>query len=151
MVKPLDDVQRLDDHIGLDLWRAATSWRNRLHAEMISRGHSWYGDARSAVAAHLDPRGMSQAELVRRMGLTKQAVQQLLDGLEADGIIARQADPADGRTRRVVYTRRGLAAVKDAVSVKRAIERDYRQKLGDEQLHLLRSALRKLAGEPGEE
>ncbi len=151
MVKKLDDARRLDDHIGLDLWRAATSWRKRLQDEMIKRGHGWYGDARSAIAAHLEPGGLSQAELVRRMGMTKQAVQQLLDGLEADGIVVREADPADGRSRRVVYTKQGLAAVKDAILVKRTIEREYRRTLGDEHFGLLRASLRKLAGPPGRE
>jgi DNA-binding MarR family transcriptional regulator len=145
MVQSLDDGPVLDDHVGLDLWRAAIAWRDRLHREMVERGHTWYGDARGAVAAHLDPGGMSQSELVRRMGLTKQAVQQLLDSLEADGIIVREPDPSDGRARRIAYTACGLSAVKDAAKVKRAIERDYRSRLGNAAFDALRRALRKLA------
>jgi DNA-binding MarR family transcriptional regulator len=144
LVKSLDDPL-LVDHVGVDLWRAATAWRERLHSEMVARGHAWYGDARGAVAAHLDPRGMSQSELVRRMGTTKQAVQQLLDGLEADDIVVREPDPDDGRGRRVVYTERGKAALRDAVKVKRAIERDYRARLGSAGFEALVAALRNLA------
>jgi DNA-binding MarR family transcriptional regulator len=146
MVKALDDEDPLLlDHIGVDLWRAASAWRERLHAEMVARGHGWYGDARGAVAAHLEPGGMAQAALVARMGLTKQAVQQLVDGLEADGIVRREPDPEDGRGKRVVYTPRGRAALRDAVTVKRAIEADFRRALGDRAFEALRSALRKLA------
>jgi DNA-binding MarR family transcriptional regulator len=145
MVKTLDDTHLVDDHIGLDLWRAAVSWRDRLNAEMVGRGHAFYGDARSAVAAHLNPSGMPQAELVRRMGMTKQAVQQLLDGLESDGIIVREPDPSDGRGKRIVYTQRGRAALKDAAKVKREIERDYRARLGGAALETLKRSLRKLA------
>lgn len=145
MVKSLDDKHLLVDHIGLDLWRAAAAWRDRHHAEMVARGHAWYGDARSGVAAHLNPRGMAQSELVEKMGISKQAVQQLLDGLEADGIVTREPDPQDGRGKRVVYTARGLAAVSDSVKVKRAIERDYRQRLGDRTVDALVTSLRKLA------
>ncbi len=145
MVKHLDEEHPLADHIGLDLWRAATGWRDQLHAEMVARGHAWYGDARGAVAAHLGPVGMTQAELVRRMGMTKQAVAQLLDGLEKDRIVVREHDPNDGRGRRIVYTARGLAALKDAAQVKQAIERGYRATLGDAAFLALRQALRALA------
>jgi len=145
MVKQLDDKHPLADHIGLDLWRAATGWRRRLHSEMAARGHTWYGDARGAVVAFLDPGGMSQSELVARMGMTKQAVQQLLDGLESDGVVVRKLDPNDGRSWRIAYTARGMLAIRDAVKVKRAIERVYRSELGDAGFEALRRALRKLA------
>jgi DNA-binding MarR family transcriptional regulator len=145
MVKALDDKDLLPDHVGVHLWRAAHAWRERLAAEMVARGHDWYGDARGAVAAHLDPRGMSQSELVARMGTTKQAVQQLLDGLEAAGVLRREPDPADGRGKRVVYTEKGLAALRDAVRVKRAIEREYRAMLGVEGFEAFTAALRAIA------
>src|ERR1051325_8377172 len=109
MVKRLDDMRDLlVDHVGLDLWRAAIAWRERLHGEMVARGHAWYGDARSGIAAHLDPAGSWQSERVERMRLSKQAVQQLLDGLESDGVVRRVPDPEDGRGKRVVYTAKGL-------------------------------------------
>lgn len=150
MVKNLDDTEThplLPTHVGIDLWRAALAWRERLHSEMVERGHAWYGDARSAIAEHLDPRGMSQAALVARVGLTKQAVQQLLDSLEADGIVKREADPNDGRAKRVTYTKKGLAALRDGVAIKRAIEREYRDKLGDKRYAALVESLRALLHE----
>ena len=145
MVKSLDDKDLLPDHVGVDVWRAALAWRERLHGEMSARGHAWYGDARGAVAAHLDPRGMPQSQLVERMGMTKQAVQQLVDGLVRDGIVRREPDPSDGRGKRVVYTDEGLAALRDAVKVKRSIEREYRARLGDRAFDAFVAALRKLA------
>lgn len=150
MVKKIDDTEGLlPEHVGVDLWRAALAWRERLHGEMVRRGHGWYGDARGAVAAHLDPSGTGQSELARRMKLTKQAVQQLVDGLERDGIVRREPDPDDGRGKRVVYTKRGIAALRDAVQVKREIEADYRARLGARGFDALVHALRALA--PAEE
>ena len=150
MVKKVDDAHPLlPDHVGLDLWRAALAWRERLHAEMVARGHDWYGDARGQIAAHLDPRGMSQAELARRMKLSKQAVQQLLDQLEEEGIVKREPDPDDGRGKRVVYTKKGLAALTDAVAVKRAIEADYRSKLGARAFDALVASLRAISAGGG--
>ncbi len=142
MAKKIDTSHPLlPDHVGVHLWAAATAWRERLHAEMVARGHAWYGDARGQIAAHLDPRGMSQAELARRMQLSKQAVQQLLDQLEEEGIVKREPDPEDGRGKRVVYTKKGLAALQAAVVVKRAIEADYRKRLGAKGLESLVRAL----------
>lgn len=139
MVKKIDDL--VIDHIGVALWRAAAAWKERLHSEMVRRGHDWYGDARSVIAIHLDPSGTSQSELVARTGLTKQAVQQLLDGLESDGMVRRTPNPEDARTKRVEYTAKGLAAVRDANAIKREIEADYRKRLGDRAFAALEAAL----------
>jgi DNA-binding MarR family transcriptional regulator len=145
MVKNVDDREPfLVDYIGVALWRAATAWKERLHSEMVRRGHAWYGDARSVIAMHLDPRGLSQSELVARTGLTKQAVQQLLDGLEEDGIIERVTNELDRRSKRVVYTAKGQASVRDALAIKQSIEAEYRERLGERTLEVLRRTLAKL-------
>lgn len=146
MVKKFDDsgdALVLDD-IGVPLYRAAMAWKERLHSEMVRRGHAWFGDARVVIAIHLDPRGLSQSELTARTGLTKQAVQQLLDGLEADGIVERVASDEDRRTKRVVYTAKGFKSIREANAVKREIDADYRARLGERGFEALRSALTKL-------
>ena len=63
---------------------------------------------------------------------------------------AQRVDPNDGRGKRIVYTKRGRAAVKDAGRIKQAIERDYPARLGNEPFRLLRSSLRTLAPPPDE-
>ena len=42
-------------------------------------------------------------DLARRMGLTKQAVGQIVDTLEQKGLVARLPDPADGRAKVIDY------------------------------------------------
>ena len=66
-------------------------------AAMAARGHGWMAEARGAVVGHLRPGGMSQSVLPAAMGISKQAVQQLVDELVAEGIVERIPDPADGR------------------------------------------------------
>jgi DNA-binding MarR family transcriptional regulator len=100
--------------------------------------------------AHLGPSGISQAALAERMGLSKQAVQQLLDLLEADGVVAREPDPADKRARRVVLTELGLKDFAERNKVKRAIEADYCKRLGDKLFDNLEKALAELAAKPAE-
>ena len=87
------------------------------------------------------------SELVRRMGTTKQAVQQLVDELVVEGIVARVADPSDRRARIVRLTTAGLAVIADADRVKRRIDGEYRALLGARGFDALRRSLRTLASE----
>ncbi|HEY4201217.1 MAG TPA: MarR family transcriptional regulator [Devosiaceae bacterium] len=146
MVKNLDDndLQAID-HIGVALWQAAASWRVRFRREMAERGFPWHDTAAGEVLAHLGPSGIGQTLLTERMGLSKQAVQQLLDRLEADGVVRRTADPGDKRARRVELTALGLADYAERGRVKRAIEAEYRDIVGDKLFRKLRKSLRLLA------
>ena len=132
------------EHIGIALWRAAWAWRAEMRREMARRGYPWHREARGEVLAHLGPGGRSQAELVAAMGISKQAVQQLLDQLEADGVIARAADPGDKRAKRVELTQLGLEDFAVRNAVKRKIEDDYRKRLGPERFAALVAALDQL-------
>jgi DNA-binding MarR family transcriptional regulator len=135
------------DHIGLWLWRAATDWRGRMRSEMALRGYPWHSEARGEILAHLGPSGMSQTELTARMGHTKQAVQQLIDQLAADGVVQRTPDPDDKRAKRIELTELGLRDFAERNRVKRLIEEEYRQRLGDKRYKRLEKALRKLSEE----
>lgn len=146
LVKSLDDNDLSSiDHIGLALWRAAHDWRGRMRAELATRGYPWHQSAAGEVLAHLGPSGISQALLTERMGLTKQAVQQLVDQLEAQGVVGRAPDPKDGRAKRIVLTELGLRDFAERNKVKRLIETQYREKLGPEAFAALEAALAKLA------
>ena len=68
----------------------------------------------------------------------------MLDGLEAEGVIARVPDPGDRRGRLVRYTDRGRAALRDADRVKAEIERRYAQRIGPDRMAALSEALRAL-------
>ncbi len=149
IVKHLDQKSGTDDlidHIGWDLWRASQAWKTRFVAGMVAQGHAWFSEARANVLGHLDRQGTRQADLVARMQTTKQAVQQLIDELVADGIVVREPDPSDGRGRIVRYTAIGIAALDDANTVKRRIEKEYAAVLGAGGLQALKRALRKLEG-----
>jgi DNA-binding MarR family transcriptional regulator len=145
MVKQLDDMPELIDHVGWDLWRASAAWKARFVAGMVVQGHAWFSEARANLLGCLDRGGTRQADLVARLGTTKQAVQQLVDELVAGGILMRVADPADGRGRIVRFTATGLAALADANKVKRRIEAEYRALLGARRFAELSAALRRLA------
>lgn len=147
MVKQLDDgaLPPLIDHVGWRLWRLARLWKAEFDAAMAARGHGWMAEARGAVVGQLRPGGQSQAALPAVLGISKQAVQQLVDELVADGIVERVPDPQDGRGRIVRLLPKGIKAIADGNEVKLEIEARYRAQIGAERLVALNAALDALA------
>ncbi|MCZ4272348.1 MarR family transcriptional regulator [Maritalea porphyrae] len=131
----------LIDHIGLDLWSAAHSWRQRLIREMVIKGYDWFDGAPGMLTMHIGPNGISQTALQTKTSLSKQAVQQLLDKLERDGIIVRTQNPKDKRAKLVRFTDIGLQAFTLANEVKLNIESEYENHLGQEQFKLFKKFL----------
>jgi DNA-binding MarR family transcriptional regulator len=139
IVKMADDPQFL-----VHLTSAAADARRAFRNDMAARGFPWHLNASGDVVAHLPPGGLSQAALVASMGLSKQAVQQLLDQLEAAGVVRREIDPADRRARRVVLTELGLRDRAEQKQALARLEADVRDRLGKKLHGKFEKALRKL-------
>lgn len=150
MVKELDKngAVALADHVGWRLWQASRAWQAEFAAAMRAAGHDWFSESRAGLLGHIPRRGLRQGALIERAGISKQAVQQLLDGLEAEGVIERTPDPQDKRGKLVRYTERGLAALGDGDRIKLDIERGYRGRLGAARFDALMAALRLLNEAP---
>ncbi len=58
-------------------------------------------------AIHLAPQPQTVSWLSRSMGLTRQAVQRIVNELENDGLVAFRVNPAHRRAQLVVLTRKG--------------------------------------------
>lgn len=145
MVKSLDEKSdKLPDHVGWRLWNASHAWQAEFADAMRGAGHFWFTEARAALLGHLARKGARQSALIDRMAISKQAVQQLLDGLEAEGVVERLPDPQDGRGKLICYTQKGLAALRDGDRIKREIERRYVERLGQARFAALMDALRAL-------
>ncbi len=145
MVKKVDDIRI--DHIGWRLWDAAAVWKEKFAAEMVAAGHDWYQEARSSVVPYVGLQGTKQADIVARMGLSKQAVQQLIVDLEQSGILRRDPDPDDGRGKIVQFTEKGLAAQRDAQKAKRKVEAEIKATLGEADFDRLMTMLKRIGSE----
>jgi DNA-binding MarR family transcriptional regulator len=149
MVKQLDEkFDALPDHIGWRLWQASNAWQEEFALAMREAGHGWFTRSRASLVGYVPRKGIKQSALIERAGITKQAVQQILDGLEDEGVIERLADPADARGKLVRYTTKGIAALAEGDRIKKKIERRYQQRLGTERFAALMDALRELQKRP---
>ncbi|MDX8463151.1 MarR family winged helix-turn-helix transcriptional regulator [Mesorhizobium humile] len=151
MVKELDEKSdALPDHVGWRLWQASRAWQTEFAAAMRAAGHAWFSEARAGLLGHIPRNGTRQSALIERAAISKQAVQQLLDGLEAEGVLERLPDPRDGRGKLVRYTRKGLDALRDGDHIKLEIERGYIDRIGERRFAALMDALRSLDAEQGD-
>jgi DNA-binding MarR family transcriptional regulator len=138
------------DHIGWDLWQANAAWKQRFTEAMVHNGHAWFAEARANIFHLIGPEGTKQSDLVVKSKLTKQAVQQFLDELEADGIVIRAIDPADKRGKIVKLTKSGKRVLENADQAKRKIESHYEKLIGKSALASLKQLLSKIANDAKE-
>lgn len=85
--------------------------------------------------------GVRITALAKQVGITKQAVQQLVADLADLGVVALAADPDDARARRVVLTELGLQALAHGTGVLLAIEDELAARLSRTSRRALRSGL----------
>jgi len=97
--------------------------------------------AHTALFPHIDFAGVRLTELARRVGVTKQAVAQLVDELEAWGAVERIPDPDDGRAKLIRFSKRGHAALLHGLGVLRDLEAELARAIGDRRMAELRRAL----------
>ena len=132
----------LPNHIGWQLWQASRNWTETFVSRLQHAGYPEITFALANVLGHLDrDNGVRQTDIAERVGLTKQAVGQFIDELEKLGLIERIPDPDDGRARLVGYTSRGQKFLKTADKIKAAIEEEYAQNLGAQNLVKLKNLL----------
>ncbi len=102
------------DHIGWHLVNAGQRWRDQFVAAMQKAGYPDFTLSRANLLGAVDRfHGTRMVDLAARLGMTKQAVGQIVDDLVAAGYLARVPDAADGRAKRAVYTEKRTCAAED--------------------------------------
>src|SRR3954462_9509563 len=112
---------------------------------MLERLHEQGFDDLDAAHLHVfqypGPQGARPSELAARLGISKQALNYLLGQLERLHYLERQAHPDDLRSKRVVLTERGDAAIQVIRRAVGEVETDWAQQLGPRRFAQLRSLL----------
>ncbi|MEM7151438.1 MAG: MarR family winged helix-turn-helix transcriptional regulator [Myxococcota bacterium] len=100
--------------------------------------------AHAALYAHISLKGTRPTVLAEKLGITPQAVAQLVRELAEMGLVERVPDPDDGRARLVRFTRRGRKDILDGFRVFEGVEADLREQLGAEDFDQLVALLQRL-------
>ena len=109
----------------------------RLHR----RGFDDFDAAYLAIFQYPGPEDARPSELAARLRMTKQAVNHLLGQLERLDYLARTPDPDDLRSKRIVLTRRGKAAVRVIREAVAEVEAAWTRQLGRKRFAQLRDLL----------
>lgn len=89
------------------------------------------------------------SDLARNLGVSRQAVHQLLADMEERGLVDLRPDPADARAKEVHFSRRGTGMHMVAVDAHRKIQEALEERLGRKAVDDLTKALLDLDwGEP---
>jgi DNA-binding MarR family transcriptional regulator len=87
---------------------------------------------------------MPLGQLAGRLSCVKSNITQLVDRLEADGLVARKPDPNDRRTRLAVMTAAGRRACKEGRRIQQQTERDLFGALTGDEARQLAALMGKL-------
>lgn len=133
---------------------------------LLLQGARWFDDAligalhaagwpaithsHSMLFPQLDPGGTTQSELARRLGVSRQAVHQLVSDLVSMGLIEVVHDPSSRRSKLVRLTRAGRTSVGTALAAFEVIEERLSARIGTRHVAALRGALEADWGTPPE-
>jgi DNA-binding MarR family transcriptional regulator len=81
------------------------------------------------------------ADLAKKLGVTKQAISQLITELEEWGVVEQVADPADGRAKLVRFTKKGEQGLVQGITILRELEQELADKIGKRRMQELHTAL----------
>ena len=124
---------------------AAREIQSRLEAELDSIGLS---PAKAGVLKALTKAGepMPLSELAACNKCVRSNVTQLVDRLEADGLVRRISDPEDRRVTRAELTTEGRKAYLEAMRILTSQEREVLKVLGEHESEALTQALNQITG-----
>jgi DNA-binding MarR family transcriptional regulator len=132
---------RTDPDLGVLLGTAYAAFVEMLRAELAEAGHPSLHRSFGYVARALAERPLNLRELAEHLGITSQGAIKIVDELEADGLLARIADPADGRAKKLELTRRGRTALAAARDTHAKLEKRLAAEVGARHVASLRRAL----------
>lgn len=101
--------------------------------------------AQAATLEALQPGPMRLGELAQRLGITPSTLTRNLARLESDGLVAREADPADARAARVKLTASGGRAARRVAEQEVAFARSILDRLGPRRGDVLAALVELLA------
>lgn len=118
-------------------------------AGLVEAGYDDLRPVHRPIIRDLLLEGQRPTELAARLGLSKQAVNDLLREFEAKGYITLEPDPTDRRAKRIAVTDRGWSLATTASQLSRDVGRHWASQVGEERYAVFEGVLREItASEP---
>jgi DNA-binding MarR family transcriptional regulator len=132
--------------IGALLRMPVDAVHRRIIADLQAAGFTDLSESHMAVLRYPGPHGRRPSDIAEELGMSKQAVNYLLGGLERAGYVRRADDPDDRRSRLVELTARGEVVRRTIRATVADIEAELERELGERAFSQLRSLLVRLNG-----
>lgn len=121
------------------------AWLDELMAQAAAAGFDDLRAVHRPILRDLLFDGQRPTQLATRLGLSKQAVNDILREFEAKGYITLEPDPDDLRAKRIVLTDRGWAFGKTVEQLSRAISGRWAAEVGHERYAVFEDVLKEIA------
>jgi DNA-binding MarR family transcriptional regulator len=132
----------------LTLLHAAQSAHGHVEAKLSAIGLSLPKLA-ALGALHGAGESMPLSQLAQRLACVKSNITQLVDRLEADGLVSRAHDPNDRRTRLAVMTPAGRAAFEQGILIHTECEKELFGGLSAEESDQFSALIAKITSRTG--
>ena len=136
-----DTTEELPEVLMRGLLRAYYWMDESLQNGLQRAGYRPRTRTQTMILIHISNGVTRAAELARALGVSRQAIQQQINDLEADDLVTQIPDPTDKRANRIVFSERGSALINQAMQTLRGAEQTLAMRLGYETVTQLRRAL----------
>lgn len=134
-------MPRRPPSLAFDLLQAADWFNDAIVARLEAQGWPALNRTQALTFPALGADGATPSELARRVGISRQSMQKLLEDLAGRGLVQAQPHPGDRRSLHVTLTDDGRRLVDDAITIARDLERLLARRIGRDTVDALRAAL----------
>jgi DNA-binding MarR family transcriptional regulator len=144
-------VHPTPDGLDLSLTALFAGWAmtGEVQRRLAERG---YGDLRfndGVVIQHVLAAPLSITALAERMGVTQQAASKAVADLERRGLLEREPDPADARTKLLHLTEHARNAVDETRALRQKLQEELESEYGSERVDDAQKMLASIIGRFG--
>ena len=124
------------------LLREGFRWfTDRLNSQAVAGGDKRISTSAGLLMSYLEPGGVRAADIARKMGVSRQHVHTVVRELVEAGVLTQRPDPRSGRDILVSTTAEGERRRLQALVHLAKLESELTERLGADDLALLRSLL----------
>lgn len=126
----------------MDLLSAFYWMDEALQAGMKERGWDNITRSQSLILSNIAFGVRRASQLARNLGVTRQAISQMLIEMERKGLVVSDSDPSDGRAQIVNFSKQSQGIRNDAMAILSQIEAEIVDRIGKGKFDALVKALR---------